>query len=161
MLVFGFGQSNTVFVFAAKVFVMNPFIYYFLHVLASFVPIFFHGCFAFMLSTLFRNAAPAITISMGFVFVINPEGNMILQFIPSYLVKNLSRFLPPANLSLASSVFSSSLTSVNGELGELIGYLTTGLVEPNGPLFSFIYLAVLSALFIFISYQSYCKRDIK
>ncbi|MBP5312420.1 MAG: ABC transporter permease, partial [Clostridia bacterium] len=163
-LISGSDLGYNVFVIGHSVIALNPFLYYLFYILVSFVPVFFHGCFAFMLSTLIRNAGGSIAVSMGTVFMIsgNAAVPMILSMMGSqaYFLKHISVFLPASNLSLAESLFKSAVQ--NRSIG-LMDVLTMNIFGQtgNGPLFSFLYLMVLSAVFIFISYQSYVKRDVK
>ncbi len=158
--------GTNIFVVGNNVITMSGFFYYLFYVLVSFIPIFFHGCFAFMLSTLFRNAGGSISVSMATIFVVNTYAATFMSVMTmimggnTYFLQHLQMFLPSSNTAIADALFASSLPG-EFNLGALLTGQLLGNTELNNPLFSFFYLAILSAVFIFISYQSYIKRDIK
>lgn len=156
--------GNNVFVLGGSVVTLNPFLYYMLYVFILFIPVLFHGCFAFMLSTLVRNTGGSISISMATVYVINANAAAVIALISSngsYFFRHLMGFLPSSNLNLSKLFFGSYVgNGTTSPMNALSEMLISGQ-KSNSPLFAFIYLALLSALFVFISYQSYTKRDIK
>lgn len=156
--------GNNVFVLGGSIITLNPFLYYLLYIFISFIPVLFHGCFAFMLSTLVRNTGGSISISMATVFVINSNAATIITLIStsgSYFFRHLMKFLPSSNLNLAKLFFSSYVSNGSLDITDILMASIFSADGVNGPLFAFLYLALLSALFVYISYQSYIKRDIK
>ncbi|MBR5059600.1 MAG: ABC transporter permease [Clostridia bacterium] len=159
----GLGFSNMVFTFAGSAHVLNPFLYYLLYVFLTFIEIFATGSFALMLSTLIRNAGGAISISMVSYYVLQNSLSTIFMFVigfsDSYVFRNIYKVLPVANSDLPSKFFETSLTDnfdiVNIMMGDY------GFNIGNGFFVALAYTLVFSALFIWVSYESFIKRDIK
>ena len=159
----GLGFSNMVFTFAGSVHVMNPFLYYFIYVLLTFVEIFAAGVFALLLSTLIRNVGGAISISMVVMYVLDTWLGTIMMlvigFSRSYVFQNIYRVLPGANSGLPAKLFASSIQDNYDLAAILTGDF--GMSISNGFLISLLYITGFSALFIWASYESFIKRDIK
>ena len=158
--VFGFGFAKHVFVLGGSAHAMNTVLFYLLYILLSFSEAFFAGCFAFMLSALFRNAGAAIALSMVGTFVLGESVNAIrLMGEDSIIIKHLYEVLPPANFQLQEKMFATTLQSestdffaiLNGNFG----------INGNSLTVSAIYVAVFIVLFVFTAFQSFNKRDIK
>ena len=163
-LISGSDFGNNVFVIGQHAYSLGPVLYYLLYTLAAFVPVLFHGCFAFMISTLIRNTGGAIAVSLGTIFMISTSSSVsfIVNLVGSktYFFRHLTKFLPTSNLSFQTILFRSVVESTDYSVMDILT-MRFMLGETNGPLFAFLYMSVLAATFIFISYQSYVKRDVK
>jgi ABC-2 type transport system permease protein len=111
--------------------------------------------FALMLSTLLRNTAAAVGISLGGYFLSNTLGQ-VLQMLPQSWAL---RFIPMLHYDLGASVFSSG-ESQSAMLAELLsgGGDSSGTISAG---FSACYLAVLVFCFGLTAYDSFCKKDLK
>lgn len=111
-----------------------------------------YAVFALLLSTLTRNSAVSVGLSIGTYFGLSTISSILtLSFSGEWL-----KFIPFNHLELQSRVFEFSpiyTSSYSGMLTETSG--TTSL------LFSAIYIAVLTVTMIITIYDSFNNRDIK
>lgn len=151
---FGFAPGDS-YVYAAggKAFEMGHYLYNFLYLLLDFVPIFIYTILAFMLSSITRNTAASVGITMGIYFA----GSIITTFLTLFSV-HWADFLPFAHLSLADRVFPDNFAMM-ASAGSLFGGIS---LSTNPPLtFSVIYICIMIFCFGYTSFDSFCRRDIK
>ena len=132
-----------------RVLEVNFFLYQLADAFVQFIDVFVYMVFAFMLSTVTRNTAASVGISLGVYF----GGEIILAIVNQYLKGEWINFLPFSNLALSTKFFPySGLSSmING----------TGLVSTGPSLtFSLCYLLVLCICLLYIAKDSFCRRDI-
>ena len=133
-----------------------PFLLFFLaRTGVELIPVLVYAFFALLLSTVTRNTAVAVGLSMATYFV----GNIAYAFVAQLTQDEWVRFLPFANLSLTSRIFptlsGASLTGV------LSGASITDAAGVTGSLaFSACYLAVLCFLMLYTAFDSFTRRDI-
>jgi len=111
--------------------------------------VFGYMLFAFMLSTITRNTAASVGISLG-VYL---GGEVVLAIVNQYLKGEWINFLPFSNLALGTKFFPySSLNSMMTGVG----------LASTGPslTFSLCYLVVLCVCMLYIAKDSFCRRDI-
>ena len=114
--------------------------------LLDYVDILIYIFFAYMLSSLTRNTALSVGISMAVYFC----SGLISTVSALILNKEIFAFLPFANLSLSSRVFASSSDIMAG----------TQMITDKPIIFSVVYLAVFSFCMLFIAYDSFVRRDV-
>ena len=133
---------------------MNFFVYQLASVFVNYLDILVYTLFAFMLSTVTRNTAVATGVSIGVYFIgSNATSIMTLIFGNAEWLK----FIPFTNMSLAARIFpESGIMSVFNQIG-LSGILTSGYPSIT---FSLIYLAVLVFCLLYITFDSFTRRDI-
>jgi ABC-type transport system involved in multi-copper enzyme maturation permease subunit len=134
------------------------FIYNILSLIVGNADILFVMVFALMLSSLLRNTALSVALSVGIYATEGLFNTIITQFgMHRYVWMD---FVPFANFDLASDLFPFKLYTVPPDsVGEL--FMATQLVERPGLLFSSIYLLVLVSCFLLIAMDSFTRRDIK
>lgn len=132
------------------------FVYSFLSVLIGSVDLFVFLLFAFMLSTVLRNTALSVALSLAsYLFT----GNIAQLFALLGIRKRWMDFVPFLNFDLHSDLF----PFADNMLPDMIRQMqmaTTASYRP-GLLFSSVYLLVLTFCLIYISFDSFTRRDIK
>ncbi len=133
---------------------MNFFVYQLASVFVNYLDILVYTLFAFMLSTVTRNTAVATGVSIG-VYFIGSNATSIMKLI--FGNAEWLNFIPFTNMSLAARIFpESGIMSVFNQIG-LSGILTSGYPSIT---FSLIYLAVLVFCLLYITFDSFTRRDI-
>ncbi len=117
------------------------------------LPLFCWLLFALMISTVIRNTAAAVGVSVGGYFLSGTIG----QFMTIGSSVWGMRFLPFQHLDLGAAVFSFA----NAANAQGIAMLTSGDQVKQSPLFSALYLLVLCLCFGWTAFDSFCRRDLK
>lgn len=128
-----------------------------LHVLVGSVDLLVFLVFALMLSTVLRNTASAVGLSVALYLVTGSVAGIFSQLPISRQL--WMDFIPFLNFDLVSDIFPFVIYSVPSELsGELM--MVMGNARP-GLLFSSVYLVILIFVMLLSSYDSFSRRDIK
>ena len=113
--------------------------------------------FALMLSTLIRNTASAVGLSVAIYLITGSVSQIFMQLpFPRQLWMD---FIPFLNFDLASDVFPFVLYTLPSDYSEL-ALMNMNASRP-GLLFSSVYLIILVFCMLLTSYDSFSRRDIK
>ena len=134
---------------------MNHFVYNLLYCLVEALPVFMFAMFAFMLSSVSRSTALSVGVSLGVYFGNGIVTTLVTAFAPHIWAK----LLPFVHLTLADSVFNSVGLHTSGGINFMSLISGTGNFAVE-PLFSVIYIVVLTALFIYTGFDSFTRKDI-
>ena len=150
---FGFSGDPYIYVTNGIANGMNFYIYQFLYGLLSFIAVVIYLILAIMLSTVTRNTAASVGISIGLYFV----GGIVvtaLTALSSILKGEWIKFVPFENFSVADKIFPSQsvLTAQAGAISS---------VPPIALSFSICYIVVIIALMFYTTLDSFCRREIK
>jgi len=108
------------------------------------------AAFALMLSTITRNTAASVAISIAFVFI----GSAAVTVLKLFLSGEWLKFIPFNNIDISDRVF----PPIADTMGT--SYLQSG--SQGIPLsFSLCYIAVIMFLIIYTGLDSFKRRDIK
>lgn len=152
-LMYGFEPgSSFVYAVGGRAHEIRYYLYHFVYLLLSFVPIFVYFVFAFMLSAVTRNTAASVGISMGVYFA----GSIVTTFLMQFKAR-WADFLPFVHMQLADRLLMDSYT--NYSAGSILGGFN--LASDLPVLFSVIYLIVMLFCMLYTAYDSFCRRDIK
>ena len=127
---------------------MNFFVYQFAYIFISSVDTLVYMIFALMLSTLTRNTA----LSVGLSLAISLIGGNVCSVLALFVQDKWIHFLPFTNLGLASRIFETD--TMNMAMG-------APLINFPSIAFSLIYIAVMLICMTYTAYDSFCRRDIK
>jgi ABC-2 type transport system permease protein len=105
--------------------------------------------FALMLSTVARNSAVAVGLSIATYL----GGSTIMQIVNIFVKKDWIKFIPFNNLSLQSRIF-------NGDVSYSASSMISGLTGNIPVSFSFAVLGVCVFLMLVTMFDSFRKRDI-
>lgn len=136
------------------------FIYNLLSLLVECADILFVIVVALMLSSLLRNTALSVALSVGLyasilIYTLSAAERGMPQDLPKFPMD----FFPFSNFNLVSDLFKYRIYTVDSELVEQL--MSTQSMSRPGLLFSSVYLVlVLSCLFL-IAMDSFTRRDIK
>lgn len=143
---FGF-STITPYVYASsgKAFLMSFYSFTFKKLFIGLIPVAFYMIFALMMSTVTRNTAASVGISIGVLFA----GTVGYPALSDILTGEWMKFLPFANFDFASKIytFDPSVTAATG--------VTTSIA------FSTIYIIITIGLMFYIGLDSFNRRDIK
>ncbi len=147
-----FGSENAqgyIYVKNGAVHEINYLAYIIIYNLLSSIEVFMFLLFAMMLSTVTRNTA----ISVGVSIATYLGGSTIMSIVNSLVNSEWVKFIPSNNLSIAERVFSNDIT-----------YSASTVLEPlannSSVSFSLILLGVCALIMIVTMFDSYRKRDI-
>jgi len=155
-VIYQFGACPMIFTFNGTAVCMEYYSYMLLYVMLSGVQLLAYGTIALMLSTILRNVGGALGITLGIAFAVDGVVSTIAAMVDNQVLQVISYFIPTQNFNLSGKV----LSSVAGEM-DYMGLLTGTVQSTNSWRFSAIYTAVFIGLMLFISYESFNKRDIK
>jgi len=124
---------------------MNFYLFSFAKLFIGLIEVAFYMVLALMLSTLTRNTAASVGISIGILF----GGSIAFTVLSKLLYGEWLKFLPFANFDFASKIFpfDPSITTTSS--------VTTTLT------FSTIYILAAISLLFYIGLDSFNRRDIK
>gem|GEM_PF-2211834 len=136
------------------------YIYNLLSLIAESVDILFVMVVALMLSSLLRNTALSVALSVGLYATIGLYNTAILESGVSHMSLGFwLDFVPFANFNLVSDLFKYRIYSAAGETAELITQFQSA--PRPGLLFSSIYLILVLSCFWLIAMDSFTRNDIK
>lgn len=137
------------------------FIYNILSLIVDSVDILFVMVVALMLSSLLRNTALSVALSVGLYSTIGLYNAMISNTDVSQLPRNfVVDFVPFSNFNLVSDLFPYRIYSIPAmETAELV--MQSQRIPRPGLLFSSIYLILVLSCFWLIAMDSFTRRDIK
>lgn len=147
-----FGSGNAqgyLYVSNGNVHEINYILFSVLYNLVGAIEIFVFMVFALMLSTVARNSAVAVGLSIATYL----GGSTIMQIINLFVKKDWIKFIPFNNLSLQSRIF-------NGDVSYSASSMISGLTGNIPVSFSFVVLGVCVFLMIVTMFDSFRKRDI-
>ncbi|MBP3502773.1 MAG: ABC transporter permease [Clostridia bacterium] len=147
---FGSGASGAyLYVSGGTVHQINYIAYAILYNLAMAIDIFMFLLLAFMLSTVTRNTAAAVGISIAAYL----GGSTIMQILNMFVKSDWVKFIPFNNLSLADRIFTNDVSySASSMISSLLGNISVG--------FSLAVLGVCAVIMIVTMFDSFRKRDI-
>lgn len=147
-----FGAGNAqgyLFVSNGSVHEINYVLFSILYNLVGAIEIFIFMVFALMLSTVTRNSA----VSVGLSIATYLGGATIMQIINMFVKSDWTKFIPFNNLSLNSRIFTGDVSySASSMISGLTGNISVG--------FSFAVLGVCVFLMVVTMFDSFRKRDI-
>ena len=147
-----FGAENAqgyLYVSNGSVHEINYVLFSVLYNLVGAIEIFIFMIFALMLSTVTRNSAVAVGISIATYL----GGSTIMQIINLFVKSDWIKFIPFNNLSLQSRIFTGDVSySASSMISGLTGNISIG--------FSFAVLGVCVFLMVVTMFDSFRKRDI-
>ena len=118
---------------------------------AKTIPVVIFALFAVMLSTVTRNTAASVSISMALYM-----GNgIVMMILNQFIKKDWIRFVPFNNLNIAEKIFTNST-----DLSQMLLDGTDTFAKSTSLGFSLCVLGVCSVLMIVTMYDSFNKRDI-
>lgn len=123
--------------------------YTILYYLVSDIDILIYMLFAFMLSTITRNTALSVGVSIACYI----GSGTIMQILNQFITADWIKFVPFNNLGLVDKVFTSNMTYTT--MTQVSGFLNNTSLG-----FSLIVLAVCAILMIITTFDSFNKRDI-
>lgn len=128
---------------------LNFYLYHFLRTFIMGITVLTFAIFALMLSTLTRNTAVSVGVSIAALFV----GEIAMQAINQLFTGAWIKFIPYANINLENRIF------INYDLINMTGM---DMVKTHSSLnFSIIYLVVALGCMLYMGYDSFIRRDIK
>ncbi len=131
-----------------------------LSLMAESVDILFVMVISLMLSSLLRNTALSVALSVGLYATIGIYNTGVMEAGSSQMShKFFQDFIPFNNFNLVSDLFQYRIYSVSGYTAELVA--KTQSVPRPGLLFSSIYLLLVLSCFFLIAMDSFTRRDIK
>ena len=147
---FGSGESGAyLYVSSGTVHEINYIAYAILYNLAMAIDIFMFLLLALMLSTIARNTAVAVGISIAAYL----GGSTIMQILNMFVKSDWIKFIPFNNLSLADRIFTNDVSySASSIINTLTGNISVG--------FSLAVLGVCAVIMIITMFDSFRKRDI-
>ena len=147
-----FGANNAqgyLYVSNGSVKEINYVLFSVLYNLVDAIEIFVFMVLALMLSTVARNSAVAVGVSIATYL----GGSTIMQIVNLFIKSDWVKFVPFNNLSLTSRIFSGDVSySTSSMISGLTGNIPLG--------FSFAVLGVCTLLMIITMFDSFRKRDI-
>lgn len=147
-----FGSQNAqgyIYVSGGEVHVINYVVYAILFNLIGAIDILMFLLLAMMLSTVARNTAVAVGISIAAYF----GGGTIMQIINIFVKSDWIKFIPFNNLSLTDRIFTNDVSyTATTMINNITGNISVG--------FSLAVLGVCSVLMIITMFDSFRKRDI-
>lgn len=147
-----FGASNAqgyVYVSNGAVHEINYILYSILYNLVAAIEVFIFLVLAMMLSTVVRNTAASVGISIAAYL----GGSIICTMINAFIKADWTKFIPFNNLSLVDRIF----TNDYSEAASMMVSGVTGNISVN---FSLVYLAICAVIMIITMFDSFRKRDI-
>ncbi|MBP3707640.1 MAG: ABC transporter permease [Clostridia bacterium] len=147
-----FGASNAqgyLYVSNGVVHEINYVIYSILYNLVAAIEVFVFLVLAMMLSTVVRNTAASVGISIAAYL----GGSIICTIINTFIKADWTKFIPFNNLSLVDRIFTNDYT----EVASMMVSSVTGNISIK---FSLIYLAICTIIMIITMFDSFRKRDI-
>lgn len=159
-IIFGFGSSPIVYTAFGRAHSIAYYPYMFARIAIAFIDIFVYASMALMFSAITRNSAVSICITMFDYLAVSNIVKIICCNTDTITGNLVALFMPKVNMELAERLFRQMLPQ--SESGSLLELLTGGSDCAYGPLwFSIVYLAVLTFCFLYIAFDSFCRRDIK
>ncbi len=157
-LAFGFGTTVPyVFSSGESILVMPAYIFMLLKILVAYIDVVFLICFAFMFSVISRNTALSVALPLA-AFFGGGIAKQVMMILPNLEVL---KFLPFNNLDLTSRIFPyAGLMSGSSEITYEMMITPFNFQMPSA-LFSLIYLLVVASVMLFISFDSFTRRDIR
>lgn len=149
-LFFGSGNAQGyLYVSGGEVHVINYIVYAILYNLIGAIDILIFLLFAMMLSTVARNTAVAVGVSIAAYF----GGSTIMQLVNMFVKSDWIKFIPFNNLSLTDRIFTNDVSySASTMISNITGNISVG--------FSVAVLGVCAVLMIITMFDSFRKRDI-
>lgn len=147
-----FGASNAqgyLYVSNGSVHEINYVLFSMLYNLVGAIEIFVFMVFALMISTVARNSAVAVGLSIATYL----GGSTIMQIINMFVKSDWIKFIPFNNLSLTSRIF-------KGDISYTASSMISGLTGNISLEFSFLVLGVCVFLMTVTMFDSFRKRDI-
>jgi len=150
IIVYGvfFGLSNVspyIYTSSSNAILMNFYLFTFVKLFIGLIPVAFYMVLALMLSTLTRNTAASVGISIGVLF----GGTIAYTVLTSLLTGEWLKFLPFANFDFASQIFPlDPSAAANSVVNTSITFSTT-------------YIIIVIGLMFYIGLDSFNRRDIK
>lgn len=147
-----FGASNAqgyLYVSNGVVHEINYVLYSIIYNLVAAIEVFVFLVLAMMLSTVARNTAVAVGISIAAYF----GGSIISTIINAFIKADWTKFIPFNNLSLVDRIFTNDYSGAASMMVSSI----TGNISVK---FSLIYLAICVVIMIITMFDSFRKRDI-
>lgn len=147
---FGSGASGAyLYVSGGTVYEINYIAYAILYNLAMAIDIFMFLLLALMLSTVARNTAVAVGISIAAYL----GGSTIMQILNMFVKSDWIKFIPFNNLTLADRIFTNDVSySASTMISSLMGNVSVG--------FSLGVLGVCAVIMIVTMFDSFRKKDI-
>lgn len=135
-----------------KAYELNHYLFYFVYLLARFLPIAVFAAFAFMLSTVTRNTALSVGASLAAYFM----GTVINTIVYAIMgaTNDWAKFIPFMHFNYYDNLFWGSMFQgqVNG-MGAMASLTTPG--------FSLVYLLILLGIVLYTAFDSFTRRDLK
>lgn len=147
-----FGASNAqgyLYVSNGVVHEINYIAYAVLYNLVAAIEVFVFLVLAMMLSTVVRNTAAAVGISIAAYF----GGSIVSTMINAFIKADWTKFIPFNNLSLVDRIFTNDYSGA-------ASMMVSGVTGNISVKFSLIYLAVCATIMIITMFDSFRKRDI-
>ncbi|MGL5972931.1 MAG: ABC transporter permease subunit [Oscillospiraceae bacterium] len=135
-------------VLSGKVVEINFYLYQFILLTIKYSSVLFFAIFALMLSTITRNTAISVSISIASLFA----GAVVTQALNFLDSSDWVKFLPYANLNLETKILP------NYDIFNIINFTKPVSVSLE---FSLIYLIITFVCISYIGYDSFVRRDIK
>ncbi len=157
-LAFGFGTTVPyVFPSGDSVMVMPAYIFMFLKIMVAYIDVVFLICFAFMFSVISRNTALSVALPLA-AFFGGGIAKQVMMVLPNL---EILKFLPFNNLDLTGRFFPyAGLMYGTPEISYEMMITPFNFQTPSA-LFSSIYLLVVASVMLFISFDSFTRRDIR
>jgi ABC-2 type transport system permease protein len=143
---FGLGHASPyIYVSLGKALLMNFYLFTLAKMFIGLVPVLFYLVLALMLSTITRNTAVSVGISIGVLF----GSTIAYPILTSLLTGEWLKFIPFSNFDFAAKIFPLD-PSISASFG-----VNTTLI------FSAIYVIAFIAIMFYIGLDSFTRRDIK
>ena len=152
-LLFGF-KSGQPYIYAVNGMAhgLNFYLYKFIYLFINFTEVIIFMIFALMLSTVTRNTAASVGISMAVYF----GGNVAVTFIAFFFKGEWVKFIPFVNFGIADRLFASSTLNQAS-----MGSAGMNNILQIPVIFSVFYLAVLFICLFYTALDSFNRREIK
>ncbi len=152
-ILFGFSNFYTdVYYVSGMLVPMNFALSQLIYSLCSIVPLIFFATMAFMLSSITKNTAASVAISMGIYW----GGSFVQMILGEILSPYISKFLPFGNIEWFNKImYTSSNSNIN-----LFG-LVERPTDSVSAVFSILYTVILVVCMYWIGRDSFCRKDIK
>ena len=146
-----FKEDGTIYVYASngEAKSLSNLVYTILYFFASIIDILVYMFFAYMLSTITRNTALSVGVSIASYV----GSGTIMQIINNFITADWIKFIPFNNLGLADKIFSNNMSY--SIMQSVSSFLNETSIQ-----FSLTVLAVCVILMIITTFDSFNKRDI-
>jgi len=156
--VYGFNSTVPyVYIAGDAISMMPAYVFVLLKALIAYVDVLFLICFAFMCSIISRNTALSVALPLGAFF----GGSIAKQACMMLPNMEMLKFMPFNNLDLTGRLFPYAGLMSSGYDFTMEMMQTPFNYQTPPAIFSLIYLGVLAFTMLFISFDSFTRRDIR